>query len=1040
MNLDETTPVPPASDDLIHLLLGSGETYLAQGDVDSARRCATHALTLAGAGPPSSACAAAESFPRALRLLGKIHTAGGDLNEAARRFEESLRIEDERQDQIACASVLCDLADIARRRNDPDLARRLLLESLRRSSASAPGAVRARALEELGAIHGIRADYEEALDCFHEALRIFEGLDDLPAQARDLNRIGNLLQKLGRPAEALENQRRSLRIWESLRNGLETAKALNNIGGGLMRQGDYDGAMNCFETACGHFRELGERRMLAHVLSNIGLLHNYKGDTRQAEAILKESLDISEGLEDRQGQANCLNNLAHMAIMAGRYEDAIDWSKRSVAIRLLLQQQEGMAQPWINLAWAYMELGRYADAQEAARNVSELAEKSGSTETQVESWILDAALSLRREGPAKAMDRARSACDAASREGYRLHHGQALQILGEACLALEDHDGARSSLLEAEGIFRDLRAHLSLASTRLALGQLFHRIGLPEAAAERLRRAAEELDRMGNDPLRLRALLILAEAESRVSPAQARTTLDAARRIAQRLDRPELEEQVEEASRSIAGWTGGGGGRGAARAADLIRDVAALLRKQGSHPEELEAVLRLLADRLDLSFAMLRLDGREPLGPIPPGSGTPPQAADSWRIPVLDRTSRSRGVLVACGPDGEDRTGDNEERRSLLEAAAGMLGLALPAGTDTEDGAARPIPRSAGDPRGGRSTFEGIVGAGATMQEIFAAIEKVAPSDASVLIQGESGTGKELVARAIHARSRRAAGPFVAISCPSIPRELIEAELFGHERGAFTGAHTARPGRIEAADRGTLFLDEIGDMALATQSKLLRFLQERELQRVGGRALLRVDVRLVAATSRNLDEEIRRGRFREDLFYRVSVVPVRLPALRDRIEDLPLLVEHFLQMLSAKKGRAQAPPRLSEEAMEILRFYPWPGNVRELQNVMEYLMTMGHGQGSQIDAGQLPVKLRREAARESSVRRHAPRTEAEEPALRSGETLDARLFSLEGELIRGALERSGWNQSQAARMLGITETRLRHRMRRYGIRQERKRQ
>jgi DNA-binding NtrC family response regulator len=335
--------------------------------------------------------------------------------------------------------------------------------------------------------------------------------------------------------------------------------------------------------------------------------------------------------------------------------------------------------------------------------------------------------------------------------------------------------------------------------------------------------------------------------------------------------------------------------------------------------------------------------------------------------------------------------------------------------------------------------FEGIVGASDPMQEIFEAIAKVAPTDMSVLIEGESGTGKELVARAIHARSLRANGPLAAISCPSIPKDLIESELFGHERGAFTGAYASRPGRIEAADHGTLFLDEIGDIAEATQSKLLRFLQEREFQRVGGRTSIRVDVRLVAATSRDLRQEILAGRFREDLLYRLNVASLRLPALRDRIEDLPLLVDTFLCKLAGRRGRRVL--GITDEVHRLLMDYPWPGNIRELQNVLEYLVAMSHD--DRITAEHVPENVRKaakQAAFERSQKEREKDRERELPTLRSGETLDARLLSLEGELIRGALERCGGNQSRAARMLGITVTRIRLRMRRYGLETEESRE
>jgi transcriptional regulator with GAF, ATPase, and Fis domain len=333
-------------------------------------------------------------------------------------------------------------------------------------------------------------------------------------------------------------------------------------------------------------------------------------------------------------------------------------------------------------------------------------------------------------------------------------------------------------------------------------------------------------------------------------------------------------------------------------------------------------------------------------------------------------------------------------------------------------------PESAIEPSPGPSeSAPGIVGRSEALRAVLHTVARVAPLDSSVLLQGESGTGKELIARALHRQSARAAGPFEAISCPSIPRDLIEAEFFGHEKGAFTGADRERPGRFELADGGTLFLDEIGDIEPGTQSKLLRVLQEREFQRVGGRHPIHVDVRVIAATSRDLFEEMRAGRFREDLYYRLSVVPIAMPALRERGEDVLLLADHFLTEFAAKSGAA--PARIAADAREILLRYPWPGNVRELRNLLEYLVAMNRE--GRITAADLPARIR-EAAEAAS-----PVDETESAGLlKPGETLDARLMAVEGQLIRRALVLSGWNQSQAARLLGMTETRMRHRMRRYG--------
>lgn len=247
----------------------------------------------------------------------------------------------------------------------------------------------------------------------------------------------------------------------------------------------------------------------------------------------------------------------------------------------------------------------------------------------------------------------------------------------------------------------------------------------------------------------------------------------------------------------------------------------------------------------------------------------------------------------------------------------------------------------------------GIIGQSTTLAEVFRVLLKVAPTDSTVLVTGESGTGKELLVRALHANSTRADKPFVPINCGAIPRELLESELFGHEKGAFTHAIRTRPGRFEIADGGSIFLDEIGEMDLSLQVKILRVLQEKEIERVGGNGVKKVDVRIVAATNRDLEEEVSKGRFREDLYYRLNVIPLHLPPLRERGGDVLLLVQYFLERFCSKKGRCML--RLSEDTRKILSAYSWPGNVRELENFMERLSILVDG--DEVGPHDLPRKI-----------------------------------------------------------------------------------
>jgi DNA-binding NtrC family response regulator len=309
---------------------------------------------------------------------------------------------------------------------------------------------------------------------------------------------------------------------------------------------------------------------------------------------------------------------------------------------------------------------------------------------------------------------------------------------------------------------------------------------------------------------------------------------------------------------------------------------------------------------------------------------------------------------------------------------------------------------------------EGIVAADPGMLSVLETVHKVAPTNATVMIYGESGTGKELVARALHQLSNRVGKPFVSVSAGALPETLLESELFGYEKGAFTGATQAKPGRFEMANGGTIFLDEIGDIPPSVQVKLLRVLQERIFERLGGTRSIEVDVRVVAATNRDLQQLIADGGFREDLYYRLNVVPVTLPPLRQRREDVPRLVAHFLEKVRAGNKR------IMPEAMQLLVDYQWPGNVRELENTIERIAILAHG--DDIDVEDLPAEVRAGAA----FCTPGPRC-----ILLPDEGID--LEELELDLVRQALERSGGNVPKAAKLIGLTTKTLEARMLKYAL-------
>lgn len=325
--------------------------------------------------------------------------------------------------------------------------------------------------------------------------------------------------------------------------------------------------------------------------------------------------------------------------------------------------------------------------------------------------------------------------------------------------------------------------------------------------------------------------------------------------------------------------------------------------------------------------------------------------------------------------------------------------------------------RSLREALGKRYAHPNIVARSPKMQEVLAMVERVAPTNSTVLLGGESGVGKDLIARAIHEKSRRASGPFIKINSTAIPENLLESELFGYEKGAFTGANNSKPGKFELADKGTLFLDEIGDVPPATQVKLLRVLQEREFERLGGTRTVKVDVRLIAATNRDLREALEQGTFREDLYYRLNVVPIDIAPLRQRKEDIPDLVNLFISRFAADSGKPVK--SITPEAMQILVNYHWPGNVRELQNIIERACALA--KGTVLEAADIHLDVRPAKAANGAS-----------GFLPEGMTLE----HWEDEMIREALKRANGNKSQAARLLGLSRNALRYRLSKIGIADE----
>jgi two-component system nitrogen regulation response regulator GlnG len=448
-----------------------------------------------------------------------------------------------------------------------------------------------------------------------------------------------------------------------------------------------------------------------------------------------------------------------------------------------------------------------------------------------------------------------------------------------------------------------------------------------------------------------------------------------------------------------------------------------LLRQAGHSVTVVEdgrsALAHATAEPFELAFVDVRMPGLDGLEVLSALRAAAPDTA----VIVMTAHGSVRSAVEAMQRGAYDyltKPFDNDEVRLLAERAL----------------SARALAREVVELRTGIQEvweFGALVGKSPRMQEVYKGIGRIAGRDVTVLLRGESGTGKEVVARAIHHYSRRAGKPFVPVSCAAIPAPLLESELFGHERGAFTDAHQRRVGRFELAHGGTIYLDEVGDLGLELQPKLLRVLQERQVERVGGAEAIAVDVRVVAATNRDLEALIREGRFREDLYYRLNVVTVTLPPLRERSEDVPFLVDHFL----AKYGRELGERAVSAEALALLVGYAWPGNVRELENVVQHAMVMA-GAGV-ILPEHLPIRATAApvpaagGTLEQLVEQKLAECVRGLGRRESANLYDLMIGLVERPLLQAVLRETGGNQLRAAALLGINRNTLRKKLRELGL-------
>lgn len=997
-------------------MLQRGLDLRDRGSLSEAADCFRHCLDLARQLDDINSQAVAHG------CLGSVAMLQGDYPGARAEFESALALRTSTGDGLGQARSLNDLAMCDLRLGRSEDALRALGRSLALTVTDADGRVRAETLESMGRVHLDRGELKEALRFFKDCLAIQESMRDPPRVAASLDSIGKVYHRLSMPEESFAAFRQAYEIRRGLPDRRATAATANNLATVHYTQGQFEEAEALLGEALSGFLAVGHKTGVAAAHSNLGLVCADQGRMEQAEEHHRRALRIREDLGDVSGQANSWNNLSHVAVERGDAAEGLRCAETAERLRRAAGVEASLAKPLYNKARALHELGRSHEAQPVVEEVIRLSASFGSVESLAEGHHLAAEIALASGDLAAAAAHAREALDAGERAGDPRLVASGLRVFAAERSRAGEPSEAREMLGRAERCLKGRMYSAELPRVHREQGWLAWSVGAHEAAVERLSRAAREFAQVGNRAGEARAMALLARSEAALGLPDAGRTRARAEAIAAALAEAGVPVNLEPQSMPLLGER-----RGPSSDDTCGIDVGVELLEclQGvTSVAEMGPVLALVRRAAGVTTVGIVGDTAGP-----PGPGIAATRLDTGRILWTQDDEGPERARCALGvPSLREEIPGTEG--SCAVVAAGDLGpagralirlLALHLGKARIAGIAAATANLQGS---GQEAWEGLVGISPAMQALYKTIDRVARSEVSVLILGESGTGKELVARAIHSRSARSGEPFVPINCPSIPRELIEAELFGHEKGAYTGAAMARPGKVELADRGILFLDEVADMDLAVQSKLLRFLQEREFQRVGGRQTIHVDVRVLAATSRALEAAMEQGAFRPDLYFRLNVVPIRIPPLRERREDVPVLAHAFLTEIGARTNRRIT---MTSQALERLASYSWPGNVRELRNTVAHMAAMA--ETDVLDCQHLPASLpRTKGVASTRVGGPAP------GGLRPGESLADRLLAVEAGLYRWALSEEGGNQSAAARRLGVTETMVRNRMRKLGIR------
>ncbi|MEO0085197.1 MAG: sigma 54-interacting transcriptional regulator [candidate division WOR-3 bacterium] len=825
------------------------------------------------------------------------------------------------------------------------------------------------------------ADPSSAANLARQALTLARQGSNASLAAQSLNLLADIERREGRLDSATSLVREALDCATAAGDAAARAYSISILGSLAWHQGNFAEAVSRFEETLAIREQLSDIPAVAAACGNLALLYRERGDLERALRFGERSLALREKVSDRRGIGAAHLNLGVIHADIGDWDRALENYLRSLTEAERVGDKAHAALCHNNIGEIYLNRGKLAQARYHLEKALVLAGDANAVWIQVEVLGTLGETAFAAGDFARALDcyeRDRQLCLATN---DREELAETLRRWAELLLAQGELADARERIAEALKLCEQTGSRREEGNCRRVLAQLTAASGNLEAAIGTIEESLDTLRPLGNGYELACSLLVAGQ----LSPKRT-DRLAEALSLFQNLGCLAKATEVEEllAARETA-------------KPDLLADLAGLAARPASLSAFCSAALTLMVERLPVYSAAIVLSDGQRFSSGPKA----PQAGRGIRLDVAGRTV-GRLLLERDVPDTPGLPAELTEVR--LEPVCQLLALGIAAGLT------RPAtrPRLCGDRQ---ARYPHVIGAATTLKSVLETVEQVAPTRASVLVLGESGTGKELIARLVHQLSDRRAGPFVAVNCAAIPENLLEAELLGVERGAATGV-ASRKGRFEAAHGGTLFLDEIGDMSLALQAKLLRVVQEMTFERVGSSSPTVVDVRIVCATNRDLEQAIVDGRFRRDLFYRLNVITVRLPPLRERREDIPALAETFVQRFAREYGRpAKA---LSGDCMDCLMHHDWPGNVRELENILERAVIICNT--DTVTIAELPGELQ---ARHEAGRRTSP--------------VRASRKSAELQTVIAALESCGWVVTRAAAKLGISRRQLHRIIREHGI-------